>query len=119
LYGIGIAGYKLLQLCGCFLGFLFFALYVGKMVLTVPQDCLREKLDFATAMFFSVCFDVGYAFFSTRPAWLYVENGAVWLWQHATSAFFSAQEFCLSWKSTLLLCRTYPSPYKKAEFSTR
>ena len=34
------------------------ALYVGAGVLIPPQGCLREKLHFVVATFFSVCFGV-------------------------------------------------------------
>ena len=44
------------------------ALYVGLAFLILPQLCLRGRLDFAFALFFSVCFGVGYAFLSTPPA---------------------------------------------------
>jgi hypothetical protein len=66
-----------------------FSLYVGVAVLNFPQDWLWGRLLFGPATFLCACFGVGYAFFSTRDTWLYVETGLVWLWRHVSFVFFS------------------------------
>ncbi len=58
------------------------SLYVGVAVLRLPQDSKRSTLLFAAATFFIACFDVAYAFFSTRQTWPYVELVAVWMWRY-------------------------------------
>ena len=56
---------------------LFFSLYVGATVLELPHVCLRERLHYAFATVFCVCFDVRYPFLSTRPSWFNVEIATV------------------------------------------
>jgi hypothetical protein len=55
----------------------FFSLYVSVAVLILPHVCLWGKLHFAVALLFSVCFSVGYAFFSTSNTWRHV--GGDWM----------------------------------------
>jgi hypothetical protein len=52
---------------------------VGVAALEFSQDGLRIALLFAVALFFFVCYGVGYAFFSTRHTWLYVEGANLWV----------------------------------------
>jgi hypothetical protein len=63
-------------------GFCCLSLYVGVAVLNSPKDCLRSKLDFATATFSNACYGVRYLFFSTRPAWFHAEAATVWMWKN-------------------------------------
>jgi hypothetical protein len=70
---------------------LFFGLYVGVTILNFSQDCRRIKLCCAVTLFFSICFDVRYAFLVTRPTWPYVETASVWLWRHVSFGFFSTE----------------------------
>ena len=55
-----------------YVDFAAFGLYVDVDVLILSQDCKRNKLCCAFALFFSVCFGVGHAFLSTRAPWFYV-----------------------------------------------
>jgi hypothetical protein len=65
-----------------------FCLYVGVVVLGLPQDRLREALLFGVTLLFGVCYGVVYAFSFTCHAWRYVETAAVWMWKHVSTAFF-------------------------------
>ena len=73
------------------------SLYVGVAVFIFPQDGLRLRFLFGIAMFFGVCFDVQYSFFSTRDTWLYVEIAFLCVWKHVE---FTLQA-CVFWPQKL------------------
>jgi hypothetical protein len=61
------------------------SLYVGVAVCRVPKDCSWGRLLFGEALCFGVCLGVGYGFFSTWSAWLYVGAAAVWMWRYVSN----------------------------------
>jgi hypothetical protein len=67
---------------------------------------------FGEALCFGVCLGVGYGFFSTRPAWLYVEAGAVWMWKHVSFALEKGSAN----KQRLLLSHNRPPLQKAGNF---